>query len=169
MVSEKKSTLGQIKVDYTIDGRISDCVGKKEVSFTCQALLPVVQKQILPFPKKMEFSKFIENLSNPFNNVNLGAGWEDNSLVMKVCSPAWTKKRFGKKDNSAKASEDNNDDSDSDPIVLSLVLCYLKNVMFVPKNMEVEDKMIATGIIYSYQNWLDIVKPFGEARLEQGF
>ena len=40
--------------------------------------------------------------------------------------------------------------------------------MFVPKNMDVEDKMIATGTIYSHKNWLDSVKPFGETRFEQG-
>ena len=114
----------------------------------------------------MEFNKFIENLSNPFNNINLGAVWEDKSLFTKVCGPAWKKKRFGKKDNSAKAWENNNDDSDSDPIVLGLVLRYLKNAMFVPKNIEVDDKMIPTGSIYSHENWLDSVKPFGKAKFE---
>ena len=77
----------------------------------------------------------------------MGAGWEDNSLVTKVCGPAWTKKRFGKKDSIVKASDNNYDDLDSDTIVLSLVLCYLKNFMFVPKNIEVDDKMIPTRSI----------------------
>ena len=116
----------------------------------------------------MEYSKFIVNLSNPFNKINLGAGWEDNSLVTKVCGPDWTKKRFGKKDSTAKASDNNDDDLDSDPIVLSLVLRYLKRVMFIPKNIEVDDKMMPTGSIYSHENWLDSVKPFGEARFEKG-
>ena len=124
-------------------------------------MLPNVPKRILPFPTKIEYSKFIENLSNPFNNVDLGAGCEDNSLVTKVCGPAWTKKRFGKKDNIEKASDNNDDDLDSDPIVLSLVLHYLTHVMLIPKNMEVDDKMIPAGSIYSHENWLDSVKPFG--------
>ena len=159
--------MSQIKFDYKIDGKICDCVGKQEVSFTCHTLLPIVPKRILPFPTKIEYSKFIENLSNPFNNFNLGAGWEDNSLVTKVCGPAWTKNRFGKKDKIAKASDNNDDDLDSDPIVLSLVLRYLKRVMFIPKNIEVENKMIATRNIYSHENRFDSVKLFGEARFEK--
>jgi len=98
----------------------------------------------------------------------LGAGWDVIGLVTKVCGPAWTKKRFGKKDNIAKASDNNKDDLDSDPIVLSLVLSYLKRVIFIRKNIEVDDKMMPTGSIYSHENWLDSVKPFGEARFEKG-
>ena len=40
--------------------------------------------------------------------------------------------------------------------------------MFIPKNMEVDDKMIPMGSIYSHDNWLDSVKPFGETRFEKG-
>ena len=105
---KKESSASIIKFDYKIDGTISYCVGEKEVSFTCQALLPNVPKHILPFPTKMDYSKFIQNLSNPFNNVNLGDGQGDNNLFTKVCCNAWIKKHL-KKTNSVKASANTND------------------------------------------------------------
>ena len=73
-----------------------------------------------------------------------------------------------KKDNIAKVSDNNEDNLDIDPIVLNLVLRYLKRVMFIPKNIEVDNKMMPTGSIYSHENWLDSVKPFGETRFEPG-
>ena len=105
---------------------LTDYVCQQEVFVTSQSLLANDLKQIIPFATKMEFSKFMQNISNSFNNIDLGDGWRDNSLVTKVFGPAKTKKRFVKKGNILRDSDKDDENLDSDPIVLSLVLIYLK-------------------------------------------